>query len=268
MAILNNIPRPEPVKRDPVDLSNGGVIAVILGPGGDLPTEFGMHPKVRPIDGRIIDPRDPQQKIPSNARGVIFGGGEKLDRKIFESVHEYLKKRRILYRICQNDEHLLQALKEMVPEEKKAPAPKTEEQKVAVQKRQIAAKGSIKALVEKHAPAMLAEDATMPTSEMGRRLFRIAQDASIETTAGSCEQACRVFKRDHRIGERPASLQTEEQKGLTGIDEIIGHMENALNAMKRMRQSFIDREAEHAKLSAQTAKMREVLHIFKDEIIG
>jgi hypothetical protein len=63
-------------------------------------------------------------------------------------------------------------------------------------------------------------------------------------------------------------VQSEEQKGLTGIDEIIGHMEAAVASMKRMRQAFIDREAEHAKLSKQIATMKEVFGVFKNEIEG
>jgi hypothetical protein len=271
MAVLNEIPRPQRVERQPVDLKLGGVIAVVLGEGGDLPTEYGFHPRVRPIDGRIIDPRDPQQQLPANAQAVIFGGGKKLDRKIFEGVHEYLKRKRILYRICNNDEHLLQALKEMVPEEKKAAevaAPKTEDEKTDVAKRQQAGHGAIKRLVEEHVPQLLKKDPTMPISEMGRQLFRIAQDKGISTTLGSCEQCARVYKRSHGVGERPPSVQSEEQKGLTGIYEIIGHMEAAVASMKRMRQAFIDREAEHAKLSKQIATMKEVFGVFKNEIEG
>lgn len=268
MAVTNHIPGPVKVERQPVDLSNGGVITVIVGEGGDLPTDYGFHPRVRPIDGRVINVQDPQQQLPANMKALIFGSGKKLPTKTFEAIHEYLKKKRILYRICTNDEHVHQTLKEWVPEEKKAPEPKTAEAKVEVEKKKIAARGSIKSLIERHVPLLLKEDAVMPTSELGRRLFRIAQDEGLETTLGSCEQGARVYKREHRIGERPVGLQTHEQRGLTGIDEIIGHMEESLAAMKRMRQAFIDREAEHAKLSAQTAKMREVFAVFKGEIEG
>lgn len=50
MTVLKHLPieARRPPSRESYDLSDGGLVGLLLGPGDDVPTDYALHPQVRP----------------------------------------------------------------------------------------------------------------------------------------------------------------------------------------------------------------------------
>jgi hypothetical protein len=269
---------PAPVPRTLPDLQHGGVVAVVLGRGGDLPSDYAYHPRVRSVEGHKIDPKLAANAIPDNTKLVIFGDGEKLPRAVFGAVHRVLKARRLPYQIKGTVSAVQDALTAAlggervdVPRAEGFNTPAIERVEPAAESEEVngmAPCGAVQAFLDKHGPELLGEDATMPAAEMGRRLFRLAQVEKLPTTLGSMQQAVRLWKRKHRVGERPASVIPQEQKARYAIDEVIDAMAGAVEQLRKFRDHFQTVESENVALKAQLRKAREVFDTFKEDVFA
>jgi hypothetical protein len=268
MTVLNHIP-PSRVVRKEADLSDGiGLAIIILGRGGDLPTDYAFHPQVKPIDGSKLSPRQIDLQMPVHTRIVIFGTGEKLRRDVFTSIHDVLKRRQLPYLLRESDEAVRASLADLLPEKPKqtSTVQAKPEPPAVVEAKKIAARGTVMALITEHAAALLAEDSQMPAAEMARRLFRIAQDKGVPTTVQSLQQQVRQWKRTAGVGERPASAQTPERRVLSAMDTAIESAEELLRNLKAIRADYASKEKEVSTLSAQLEKAREVFNTFRSDV--
>jgi len=258
---------PVPVQRERPDLSNGGVIAVFLGEGAELPTLYQTHPLVLPIEAWKLNAKMVDGAIPSNTRAAVFGHGKRLDRDIFTSIHEVLKKRRLAYLMRDSEDAVAETLVNLLPPANRprlasglSPS-EIREQEQQEQQRKIAARGSLKGFVTKHYPELLKEQPLIGVAEASRHLFRIAQREGLGTTVGSIAQAIRIAKRDLRLTTRPASATPERLLVLTRID-------NAIAELQACRSYIGELEAKNADLEAKVAKAKEVFTAFGPDVFG
>lgn len=250
-----------------IDLTNGGVIAVLLGEGDDLPTEFTLHQQVRPVVCSRLDARAVDLNLPGTVRFVVFGP-TKLPPSVFGNIRTILGRRNLKFRLTDNQEHLRQTIEEMLPKPKKAAPPKTEAAREEAAKTERAVKGTLKTFVEAELPKLLEEDQVMPTAEAAKRLFRIAQDKGITTTFGSLQEVVRKYKREHSVGERPASAMPPSQKFENDLAAAMEALENATAILGRVQVEYLRVVGENEKLRTQNARFKEVFVTFKDDILG
>lgn len=273
--------RRAPVERQPADLSQGGLILLLLGEGEDCPQKYAMHGQVKPIMGsNIRGGRDFDVHIPQNCKIVLFQG-RLAERRVFLGVHDVLKRRRLPYVIRDNAAGIEAVIDELLGGKSHPPQPKAptatlgDVARAPLQeaKRAIAEKGSIKAFIEAELPALFKAEPQAANAELGRKLFRIAQEKAISTTEGSLTQAVRVWKKEHRIGTLPESIKPPEQKTLGGIEEAIELTEQALRRMKAIKDLYLGQQEELATmreeikgLRKKVAKAAEVFEAFREEI--
>lgn len=261
----------QPPPRDSYDLSTGGLCCLILGPGDDVQTDYAMHPQVKLIEGARLSARA-DLGLPQTVKVVVFGPTKLADRSVFTGIHEVLKRRKLQYRLTDNDEHLKQVLDEIIPKKKAVAAIKLaaaaapDAPSVAEQEKR--ARGAVKEFVETELPKLLQEDAQMPVAEAARRLFTIAQDKGLQTTFGSLQEAVRKHKREHSVGDRPQSAMPPEQKFNLELAAAIGATEGLLAILKRIETDYQGVCKERDKLRAQNARFKEVFTTFKDDIVG
>lgn len=272
----------EAVERRPADLTQGGLILLLLGTDQDCPSKYTLHGQVKPIMGsNIRGGRDMDVHIPQNTKIVIFQG-RLASAAVFKGAHDVLKRRRLPYLIRDNATAVEAAIDDLLA------VPKDRAQEVAVGKvtlgqaaatpvgdgkREIAERGSIKAFIETELPAMLKAEPQATSAELARKLFRIAQDKAISTTEGSLTQGIRMWKKDHRYTERPESIKTDEQKAIGGIEEAIELTRQALKRMEAIkglylsqREELLAAQAEVKELRKKVARAAEVFAAFREEI--
>jgi hypothetical protein len=256
---------PELEAAPPSLLANGGVVAVVLGQNGDLPTDYGYHPKVVPVEGWKLHPHKVDNAIPNNAKAIILGG-DRLPRDIFESIMTISKRRRIPYMTRSTLPALEATLRDLLPPKlagstaspaTTAPEPDGPVDTDAAATRQQAPRGAVRGLIEAHAPELLKEDATMGTMELAKRLFRIAQVQQVSTTVASLSQGIRIWKRENRIGERPASATPERVLVLQRIDRAIAELQGCRGYIEEL-------EKENAELRKKVEHTKQIFSLFKE----
>lgn len=280
----------ESVARAAVDLSQGGLIVVVLGPGDELPTEYGFHARVRPLEGEKIPHRfnEINTVIPANCRYCIFGPTRLSDRRVFEGIQELLKRRRVAYKMTTNAEAMRQAIAEVLPMRdtpltetpppRPEPAPAqsptaasdalTATAPTPSAPEANAARGRVRGLIEAELPAILAKDPIMGNTEAARLLFRIAQDRNIQTTLASLAAAVGTYKRDHRHGTRPESVMTPEQRLGNAVTGALMALEQAAERVKAVREEYERVVAENVRLHKKVAKAAEVFEAFKGDVLS
>lgn len=272
----------QPVERQPADLTNGGLAILLLGEGQDCPDKYAMHGQVKPMLGSSIKgARDLDAHIPQNCKVVLFQGRLK-DQRVFMAVHDVLKRRRLPYISRDNETAIEQAIDGLLGAGRPHP-PAPTPPKVTLgdaiaaplqdAKRTIAEKGTIKAFIDAELQALLKAEPQATSADLARKLFRIAQDKGISTTEGSLTQGIRNWKKDHRYTDRPASLQTDDQKSIGGIEEAIELTEQALKRMKAIKDLYLTQgenlralQEENKTLKKKVAKAAEVFDAFRSEI--
>lgn len=251
------------VDREQPDLTQGGVVAVMLGEGGTLPADYAFHSQVLPIDGWLLNPQNIDHAIPHNTRAVVFGDGKKLPRDVFDAIHDILRRRRVMYLIRDNTESVKQALDSMVPpkfDQRATASAEIASEPQPSEKKQIAGRGQIKGLVEAYMPDLIKEDPLMPVAECARRLFRQAQMGGITTTTlESIAQAVRTYKKETRIGERPQSAVPEHTRVLQRIDAAIIELQQIRGYVEGLETRARDAER-------QVAKAKEVFAVFSSDV--
>lgn len=276
--------------------NSNGIIAVLCGAEGDLPVDFALHPRVKPINALNLTAATIAGEIPANTRAVIVTG-KPIPTRLFGQIKDVLRRRHLGYMARTSKMAVEQTLRDLLPDKPSTftnamPLPTIESIRAAEAAREhpieaapieatpqpvaavvttpraIAPKGSVQTLITTHSPALLKEDPQMPQAEMGRRLFRIAQSEGIPTNFDSIVQGVRVWKRKHGVGERPPSATPIDTRARMTIDTAIEALRAQIDQLEAIKVYYAGLETENAQLKARNRKITEVFDAFKEELQG
>lgn len=301
MAVAQELPRGAFVtERHDVDLTNGGIITVLIGEGGDIPTEFNFNPLVKGLTHGSLRTGHIADQIPSNTKLLIFGPGQKLPKPHFHAVHAVLKARRLPYRLCDNPTALHGVLSQVLQSKvaipvstladegprprPAAPAPRVETpvgkgqiadalttaqvEESAERKRVQAGHGTVQALMNELMPALQKEFPMEGHAAIAKRIFPIAQERAMPSSVAALAQAVMKWRRDNRTGTIPDSVKPQEQRTTEGIDEAVELAKGVVEFLVKIRDGYAAKVAEVEKLRAKLGKAAEVFNAFRDDVLG
>ncbi len=244
-----------------VDLSDGSMVACVVGRGYGLPKELGMHPQLALFDGLAKYPTGALPPLPANTKALLYTDGLAMDR--MQALKHEAQRRGIVYVNRGNIDAVNEVLRLWlrtgvkgghlnghepaadVASESPESAPEG-----GIEKKTIAPRGAISIELMKEA------DVRAPLAQEARRLFDIARQRGITTTYGSVEQALRNHKRKTGAGSVPDSLlPASERAKLTALKTL----DDAIAGLQLLRDWVEQSEIEIGELKAFKAGIQGML---------
>lgn len=249
-----------------INLRDGGVVVVLLGDGQEIDDDYRLHPSVYVVDTAPLGPHDVGKCFPSNAKAVITTRW--IPKPLYDRLKSEFDRRRTIHLFRDGKAAVNDELRKILARSTPAPPPPptTPAKTDAASKNgdgkdgKIAPRGSIKILVAE-------QDPTKSIAEESRRLFRLAQERGITTTYGSVAQAVSVYRRKHRLGDRPASIvaKTPQLRALQTLDESIDGLSGMIERLRGIRDFVEKSDRANDELQSKLALMREAVRAV-DEI--
>lgn len=251
-----------------VDLSQGGMVAVLLGGGFDCPKEFRYHPQVQVIDSTVVSPTGIDKHMPNNTKLALTT--RNVGAPTFAAFKVWCQRHRIAYVPCSSESAIAAQLGRLLahkpvvdveePRETKRqlePPPTTlaEAAKVTevTAKKTIAPHGAIAKLIEEEC------DIRKGTTEEARRLFDIARSRKITTTLASLQQGIRNRKRKTGIGDIPVSVSPDAPRltVLEAFDHAIDALQKGRAYVEQVNETIAQRDKKIATLTAKLSLLQE-----------
>lgn len=246
------------------DLSDGGMVLVVLGRGYECPAEYRYHPRVQVVDACAVKPSEAVSMVPSNAKVAVITS--LIPPPVFTAFKQVFSRRRLTYLPRSTPAALATQLKEILstttervvdvePERGRAngvAATLGEVARVTEAKVQQV-KGSLTEFVKAEA------DLKRGTAEEARRLFDLARKRGLTTTLASLQQTIRTHKRKGGLSDRPLSATPGNERL-----EAMALLDNAIDGLQKLR-AFVERvDAENDQKERLIAKLRARMDLLNE----
>ncbi len=238
-----------------IDLSDGSMVAAIVGRGYQFPKDVGMHPQLALFDGLAKYPTGALPPLPANTKAILFTDGLALDR--VQALKHEAQRRGILYVNRGNLDATVDVLRLWLNTGSKGgflggpnghgpnpPAPDTPEA-AAVEEERKTKRGELQAIIQ-------TQDPRKSIAEEARRLFDVAKQKGLPTTYASVEMGLRAYRRKHTTGDIPKSLMDPKQAARLGA---LKTLDEAIAGLQLMREWVEQVEAENAELKEFKASL-------------
>jgi hypothetical protein len=212
-------------------LANGGVILVVGGRTSNFPNEYREHPRLVFWDSTENHRID---QVPANTKAIVFT--KFVDHSLSGGLYNYARQKGIIFTPPDKGTHRVKDTLDQL----------LGENPVEAHKKVIAAKGSIKALIEKHC------DFSKGTAEEARRLLAIAQSEGIPTTIGSLNQGIQGIRRARGLTATPASAQPRLSQAQTALNTL----DDTIAGLQILRDFVRDTEIENTQLKNQLLNIK------------
>lgn len=238
-----------------IDLSDGSMVAAVVGRGYQLPKDIGLHPQLAMFDGLAKYPTGALPPLPANTKAILYTDGLALDR--VQALKHEAQRRGIIYVNRGNLDAVVDVLRLWLTTGNKGgfmggpnghgPAPPTPgtPEAAAVEEQQKTKRGELQEIIKQ-------ADLRKGLQEEARRLFDLAKQKGLPTTYQSVENGLRSYKRKHGAGDIPASLMDPQERQRLGA---LKTLDEAIAGLQLMREWVEVVEAENAELKAFKASM-------------
>lgn len=249
-----------------ISLADGGMITVCLSRTARMPSEFEHHPMVHVLESGSLVSADAEKAFPSNSKAIITTQG--LPSSFYHAVQAEARRRRhlILYRPTIGG---LRDLIGSILATAKKPSnngsgtalgdaaritmvtpPATDAPKDDAK----AERGWLKAFVIKH------DNPQESIAVAGRRIFRLAQQQSLQTTLGSVTQCVSTSRRKAGHAAPPESVAPKDVPQQVGgvilIEQAIESLQGTIKSLEALKTwvANIDGELDSARKQMETVR--------------